>query len=159
MDPQFPPQSRAAQLIGSLLILMGIAVTLAIWMDISQSTRSPQGICALPTGDVAYPTLFAFIAFYCLRKCYGWAHTTPHSGSSWLFFLPALEHLHQRHQRFHPPASYCCSLLLVCACVYRLFPRKFRTMSVVLTRFIHMHMYLGSPGIPVVGHEVLGGQV
>src|SRR5688500_1579214 len=87
MDPQFPPQSRVAQHIGSLLILMGIAVMLAIWLDTSQAARYAQSISALPTGYGVYPVLVVFLTGYWLGKCHDWALTTPHSDSSFSPFL------------------------------------------------------------------------
>ena len=85
MDQQFPPQSRVERLIGSLVMLMAIAVTPTTWSAPPQPARYPQSICPLPTGYRFYPLLVAFFTRYWLKKSHDWERTTPTSDSSSLF--------------------------------------------------------------------------
>ena len=91
MDQQFPPQSRVERLIGSLVMLMAIAMTLATWSAPPQPARYAQLTCALPTGYRVYPLLLAFFTRYWLRKSHGWARTTPNSDSSSPFLTSPIE--------------------------------------------------------------------
>ena len=139
MDPQFPPQSRVAQHIGSQLMLMGIAVMLAGWSDISQAARYAQAICALPTGYGVYSVLLVFLTGSWLGKCHDWALTTPHSDASFSPFLTDAIEVTEGSTYRHPTAVV---FSLVSTFVDRHCSGKFRTMAAVSTSVIPTHMYL-----------------
>ena len=91
MDQQFPPQSRVERLIGSLVMLLAIAVTPLTWSAPPQPARYAWFICAFPAGYRVYPLLLACFTQYWLGKSHDWARTTPTSDSSSPFLTSPIE--------------------------------------------------------------------
>jgi hypothetical protein len=139
MDPQSPPQSRVEQLIGSVLMLMASAVTRAIWSAPSQPARYARPTYALFPGYPIYPLLLAFLTGYWSGGWHHWARATPTSDSASSAFLTGPAEVTKGPTRSHVISVV---LSFVCAVVYRRWSGRFRTVPVVLTTFMSIHMYL-----------------